>query len=179
MAKTFQEVFNEIKENVTVSKTGKKVKSWSRQDFNKMAKAFLNTPEYTFQKAVAKGDTYETVDVMPVKEFRKMIQSILKDFGVDKAESERVLTETELVKNADAMYELVSELIYQYLAADKKFDFVQRADFSGAIKLKDIEEITSVHRNVQDGSEIKINKKAHKVLDKQSKAPKWLKSRVK
>ncbi|MNJ62544.1 hypothetical protein D3C77_583880 [compost metagenome] len=77
------------------------------------------------------------------------------------------------------MYEFVSELIYQYMNAGKKFDFVPRVDFNGALTLKDVAETTTTHRNVQDGSEIKVNKKAHKLLDKKSKVPTWLKSRAK
>ena len=40
--KTFDEVFNEIKGNVTVSKSGKVKKTFSRADFDKLLKALLN-----------------------------------------------------------------------------------------------------------------------------------------
>lgn len=179
MAKTFNEVFEEIKSNVSLSSKGKKLKNFSRTDFDRLAKAYINTPDYTIQKAVAKGDdSFELVEIKPVLQFREMLHSILRGFGVDKQEADRVLTDEELVKNASCMYEFVSELIFQYMSADKKFDFITREDFTGSIKLKDVDEVITTHRSPRGGEKVTVKKKAHRQLDKKSTAPKWLKSRV-
>lgn len=177
--KTFSEVFDEIKAAVKTTKTGKQQKSFSRSDFNKLTKAYLNTPGLAIQKAVAKGDDeYEVQEIFPVLEFRKMLQVILKDFGVDKQESEKILTDAYQIRNADSMYDLLSGVLYSYLDAGKKFDFHTLPDFKGSISLLEMAETVTEQRNIQTGETFKMNKKQHKVVKTQSKAPKWLKTRV-
>lgn len=176
--KTFNEVFEEIRASLTVSKKGKPVKSFSRADFDKLAKAFLNTPDYTIQAAIVKDGQLSSKEIKPVELFRGMIQRILIEFGVDKQEAAKVMNETEF-KNVDGLYEVVSELIYQYMNAGKKFDFISREDFTGSLSLKEITETISTHKDIRTGEEFKVEKKAHKLLEKKSKCPKWLKKRQK
>jgi hypothetical protein len=178
MTKTFTEVFDEIKANVSTSATGKTVKSFSRSDFDKLAKAYLNTPDYKVEAAGQKGGELVKKELEPVKAFRGMIQRILLDFGVDKQEAARVLESTTEIKNVDGIYELCSELVYQYMSAGKKFDFITREDFAGSLTLKEIGEAISEHKDIRTGEKFKVSKKAHKVLEKKSKVPKWLKARV-
>jgi hypothetical protein len=177
MTKTFNEVFEEIKSNVSVSASGKPVKSFSRSDFDKLAKAFVNTPEYTLEAVSLKGGELVKKEIKPVLDFRGMIQRILLDFGVDKQEAARILDETYEIRNVDGMYELCSELVYQYANAGKKFDFITREDFAGSILLKDVAAGVSKHKDIRTGAEFEVEKKAHKVLEKKSKVPKWLKNR--
>lgn len=177
MAKTFEEVFNEIKGNVTLSKKGKIVKSFSRTDFDKLAKAFLNTPGYTVTAIGTKEGEVVEKEIKPVEKFRGMIQAILKDFGVDKQEAARVLEDSYEIKNIDGMYEVCSELIYKYLDAGKKFDFITQNDFLGSLTVDEVAETVGTFRNIRTKEEIKIKKKAHKVLKHKSKCPKWLKER--
>ncbi len=179
MSKTFTEVFNEIKANVTTSKSGKPVKSFSRSDFDRMAKAYLNTPDYVIEAAGTKGGEMVKKNIEPVKAFRGMIQRILIEFGVDKQEAATILDGSKEIKNVDGIYELCSELVYQYMNAGKKFDFITKEDFAGSLTLKEIGEAVSEHKDIRTGEKFKVSKKAHKVLDKKSKTPKWLKARVK
>jgi len=178
MAKTFQEVFDEIRAGLTMSKKGKPVKSFSRSDFDKLAKAFLNTPDYVIHAASVKDGELTTKEIKPVEQFRGMIYRILLEFGVDKQEAATIMNEKE-IKNVDGLYEVCSELIYQYMNAGKKFDFITREDFAGSISLKDIAESVSTHKDMRTGEEFKVHKKAHKLLEKKSKCPKWLKKRQK
>lgn len=178
MAKTFNEVFEEIKSNISVSASGKPVKTFSRSDFDKLAKAFLNTPDYKLETVSLKGGELVDKEVEPVKQLRGMIKRILLDFGVDKQEAERVMTDAYEIHNVDGLYEFVSELLYQYMNTGKKFDFLTREDFAGSILLKDVAETTSTHKDIRTKEEFQVHKKAHKVLEKKSKVPKWLKSRI-
>lgn len=177
MAKNFNEVFEEIKANVSTSASGKQVKSFSRSDFDKLAKAFLNTPDYTMESVSQKAGELVRKTHEPVKALRGMIQKILLDFGVDKQEAERVLTDAYEIRSVEGIYELCSELVYQYANAGKKFDFITREDFAGSILLKEVEEATSTHKDIRTKEEFQVHKKAHKVLDKKSKVPSWLKER--
>lgn len=177
MSKTFTEVLEEIKATVVPNEKGRISKTFNRSLWNKLALAFVNTPEYKAQYVSVKGDEVTDVDSMPVEALRKMFYQVLVDFGVDKQEAEKVLTSYKF-RNADALYEVASELIYQYCAAGKKFDFPQRRDFVGSITISDVAQTISKHKNPHDGSEIEIEKAAHRVLKTKSKTPKWLKKRL-
>jgi len=179
MAQSFTEVFEEIKSNLTTSKAGKTVKSFNRSQFDKLAKAYLNSTDYTIEVAGTKGGELVKTTIEPVKAFRGMLKRILIEFGVDKQEAETILDSSKEIKNVDGIYELCSELIYQYMNAGKKFDFITREDFAGSLTLKEIGESISEHKDIRTGEKFKVSKKAHKVLDKKSKTPKWLKNRVK
>jgi hypothetical protein len=178
MTKNFQDVFNEIKENVSVSASGKPVKSFSRSDFDKMAKAFVNEVDYKIEAASFKGGEVVKKEIEPVKALRGMIQRILLDFGVDKQEAARVMDQAYEIRNVDGIYELCSELVFQYMKAGKKFDFITREDFVGSVLLKEVEAGKSKHKDIRTGEEFEVEKAAHFVIDKKSKAPKWLKKRI-
>lgn len=177
-AQSFTEVFEEIKANVSTSKSGKPVKSFSRSDFDKLAKAYLNSPDYVIEAAGTKGGEMVTKQIESVKLFRGMIQRILIDFGVDKQEAATILDASKEIKNVDGIYELCSELVYQYMNAGKKFDFITREDFAGSLTLKEMGETTTEHTDIRTKEKYKISKKPHKLLDKKSKAPSWLKKRL-
>lgn len=177
--KTFDEVFNEIKSNVSVSKSGKVKKTFSITDYNKLLKAFMNSPEYSMEVAGTKNGEMVTKTVYPVKDFRKFIEKVLADFGVDAQERKKIESEYEF-GNPEAFYYFMSEFLMAYMSAGKKFDFPTKEDFSGSISLKTIDEAVGTYKPIgknSDGKPFKIKTKAHMVLEKKSKAPKWLKEK--
>lgn len=180
MTKTFDEVMQNLREGVSKSKSGKPTRTFSRTDFNKLAVAFLNEVEYQGEVASIKQGELQLGSIEPVKAFRKLFYRVLTDFGVDKQEAERVLTNEYSFSNADGAYEFISELIFNYLDAGKKFDFIAKADFKGSLVLDEIGESVKEHRNIKDpGAEpFKVKKKKHRVVKAKSTAPDWLKSRV-
>lgn len=179
MSKTFTEVFDEIKANVSTSKTGKPVKSFSRSDFDRLAKAYVNQVDYTLESVGQRAGVLVRKEVKPVENLRGMLKRILLDFGVDKQEAERVMDASYEIKNVDGIYELVSELTYKYIEAGKKFDFITREDFTGSLTLKELGETVSEHKSIATGEKFKVKKQSHRILEKKSKTPKWLKERVK
>jgi hypothetical protein len=174
--KTFKEVFDGIKSNVTVSKKGKPVKSFSRSDFDRLAKAFVNEVGYTTEVVGTKDGEMVTKEVNPVEKFRGMLKVILQDFGVDKQEAQKIMDSYE-IRNVDGLYELTSELVYQYINAGKKFDFMPKKDFVGSMSLKDVAAAEGLFTDIRTKEKISIKKEAHKLLEKKSKCPKWLKSK--
>ena len=177
-SKTFQEVFDEIKANVSLSKKKKPIKSFSRADFNRLATAFLNEEGYSVNTVSTKDGDMVEKEVTPIKDFRNMLRVILIDFGVDTQEAQRILDGYD-IHNVDGLYEVCSELLFQYIAAGKKFDFLPKADFIGSISLKDIGESVGTFRDIKDKETIiTVQKKAHHLLEKRSKCPNWLKTRV-
>lgn len=177
MAKSISEVFQEIKDSVAVSKSGKPLRYYSRSDFDKLAKAYFNTPDYEIEAVSMKDGKPEKKKLKPVKEFRTFIRKVLIDFGVDKQEADRVIDNYEF-RSVEGVYELCSELVSMFASA-KKFDFIKKDDFTGSIYIKDVEPTVTTHRDLQTKKPFKVSKKAHKVLVKKSSTPSWLKKRVK
>jgi len=178
--KSFDEVFNEIKANVSVSANGKIKKSFSKSDFDKLLKAFLNDNGYTIKAASTKGGELVITDMKPVELFRdKVITKLLVDNGHDKAEAAKIAAEYEFTK-VDGLYEIISEVIYQYCNANKKFDFITKEDFRGSLALDEVEECTVERTSPADRTQkFKVNTKAHKKLKSKSKTPDWLKKKFK
>lgn len=163
----FNDVVAEIKSGATSKKT------FSRSDFDKLAKAYVNDVNYD-AKVGQEGKELKSVEL-----FRGMIKRILKDFGVDEQEASRVMTDAYQIKNVDGVYELCSELIYNYTDAGKKFQFLEKPDFTGSLILNDVEESVKETKGVNSDDVYVVTKKKHKQIKAQSKAPKWLKDTVK
>jgi len=182
--KTFDEVFNEIKSNVSVSKSGKIKKTFSRTDFDTLLKAMVNEPEYTTTYCGTKGGKMVKKDVQPVKMFRESLKRVLMNFGVDSQDAEKIIKDYKFT-NVDGWYELMSEIIYRYMEADKKFDFPTREDFKASISMKNVDKAvgtySAIKKKGEDGptEKFKIETKSHKILEKKSKAPAWLKKKFK
>lgn len=171
----FMETFEEIKSTAASKNT-----TFSRSDFDKLAKAYLNDVDYVADncKADAEAEGGFTVEkIEAVKLFRGMIKRILKDFGVEEQEAQRVMTDAYQIKNVDGIYELTSELIYQYTNAGKKYLFLTKEDFQGGLILENEEEEIDVPtKGVGANSEVKYlrSKKAHKKMKSKSSTPSWL-----
>ena len=182
--KTFDEVFNEIKGNVSVSKGGKVKKTFSRTDFDTLLKAMLNETDYSTEYCSTKAGEMVKKTVQPVKMFRESLKRVLTSFGVDSHDAEKIVSEYKFT-NVDGWYELMSEIIYRYMEADKKFDFPTREDFKGSMSLKSVDQAVGTYSTIQKKGEtgpvekFNIETKAHKVLEKKSKAPAWLKRKFK
>lgn len=180
--KTFDEVYKEISSNVSVTKSGKPKKTFSKTDFDSLAKALINTPEHKAVYYGTKGGEVTTKDVYPVKQFRESLKKVLTDNGIDAQEAAKFVTDYEFT-NVDGMYEFVSEILYQYMDAGKKFDFPTREDFKASMSIKTIEESEGIYSAIpkkgdkNPPAEFKIKTKKHKVLEKKSKAPDWLKKK--
>ena len=180
--KTFEEVYNEIKSNVTMTKSGKPKKTFSRSDFDKMLKAMLNDTEYQAVYCSTKNGEMVKTTVDVVKTFRGSLKRLLTASGVDSQEAEKMAT-TYQFTNVDGWYELFSEIIYQYISAGKKFDFPTRETFKASLTLKDVSEAVGVYRSIKKpgdknpAKEFKIQTKSHQILEKKSKAPDWLKKK--
>lgn len=177
---TFEKEFNKIKSNVSVSKSGKVKKTFSRTDFDKLLIAFMNTPDYSTEIAKTKDGKMVTETIYPVKAFRKFVGKVLAKCGADAQEVAKMEQEFEFT-NVDDLYYFISEYLMVYMDAGKKFDFPTKENFSGSISLKDVEETIGEYRPINGDSKepFKIKTKSHKILEKKSKAPKWLKERFK
>lgn len=168
--------FNEVLEQIKESTKGKKAKTFSRTDFDTLMKAYIN--DVSYEGTVVKVENGEPVEktIKPVEAFRGMLEEILIDFGIDKQEAARIKDDSYAIKHVDCMYEFISEIVYKYMEAGKKFDFMPRYDFVGSISLDEKEDSERECTNPRTKEKIVVKSKKHKELKQKSKCPSWLKS---
>lgn len=170
---SLKEAKKKISESIKLSKKGNKIGSFSRNDFNKLVNAYLNDINYSMDTVVVHDGKTEGRSAAVPKEFReKFIKPILVDFGVPKQEAENIVNNYAF-KHAqtDCLYDLIMDIIYQYMETGKKLNFPNREDFTGSIRLKEVDGGVTVNR---DGKKTKRGK--HKTLVKKSSCPSWLRN---
>lgn len=180
--KTFKEAKEALGKNIKKGKKGNKIKSFSRTDFNDMLNAMLNDPSYEMEFVKIVDGKLTSVTQPVIREFReKFITPILVEAGVPKDDAAKLAAEYHFRSNQTSMmYEFIADAIYQYMDADKKFNFPSRKDFTGSIYLKDNEE-AMVERDIRDIKDHKTiighkkeKRSAHKTIVKKSTCPSWL-----
>lgn len=181
---TVQEAIESM--SAKVNEKGKVVYNrFSKKNFNTLMVALLNDPEFTVKAAKVKGgELGELEDVMITKEFRKWCKMLVEKAGVDKSESERVLSSDFVIDNVDGLYEFFAGALYEYLSAGNKWDMIPTEDFKGSLFIKTVDEKTTVGeaKNVQTGESLgdfKTTKKKHRELGVKSGCPDYLKTRTK
>ena len=124
--------------DVKPTDSGKKLAAkFSKEKFNLLMTAMFNDPDFTTKKAVMKGgDLAEVADIAVTKGFRKFCKHLLEKFGVDSAESERVMGADFTIDNTDGLYDFFATAIYEYIKTGNKFDLIPKEDFRGSIMLK-------------------------------------------
>lgn len=170
--KTYKELFEEIRESM---KNGGKC-TFSKEQFTDLARAYLNDTEAVVKVAKTKNGEMFTEETNVVKDFRKMIERILIDFGVDKQEASKVIEDYQFT-NVDAMYGVCSELIYNYVDAGKKFTFIPKEDCVASLTIKEYEDEVKYNKNPKDpeAEPVPTLYKKHKKMKVESLTPSWLK----
>lgn len=175
--KTYNELVNEIREEL--NNGGKR--SFSREAFNELTTAFLNDVNNTTVVAKTKNGELIEEEINVPLDFRKMIFKILVDFGVDKQESERILTNDYQFKDLSALYEVASEIIMNYAGTGKKFNFITKPDLQCSLIIDDYEEEVKMTKKpgADDSEAREVLYKKHRKAKVTSTCPDWLKDVLK
>lgn len=172
--------YNELKKEIKTKMEEGGRRTFSKEEFNELTKAYLNDIENKTTIVRKIGDTIKEEDVFPVLEFRKkFLFNLLTDFGVDKQEAAKVITNEYKLKNTDALYPVASEIILNYLETGKKFSFLPRKDLVCSLTLHEFEEETKINKAPGKDEEIPTLYKAHKKIKAESNCPSWLKEVIK
>ena len=175
--KSYNELVNQVREEI--SNGGKR--SFSRELFNELTLAYMNDVDNVTTIAKTKNGEMVTEEINVPQNFRKMIMKILLDFGVDKQEAERIMTNDYQFKNLDALYEVSSELILNYAGTGKKFNFITKPDLEVSLLIDEYEECVKLNKRPgatdEEAKEVRYQK--HKRAKVSSTCPEWLKSIVK
>lgn len=179
MAVKYQEVFNKISE---ASKTSKR---YSKGDHIEMTQALLNEGSYEVEYYTNPSNT-EALKIIkdPVKEYRESLKPILSEFGVDKAEQEKINSVQFSKKHAEAIINVSQLVQHDYLATGKKIKLPQfNADETcTTLEMCTLPEKMEETKKIQDkqvvptGKTIKTAERT--VIKSRNKVPAWLKSEV-
>ena len=182
MSKPFNELYDMwYKENKKEkSEKGGKYKGFSRSKFTTMMTGLLNDPDYEAEIAKLKDDQMIIEKSKPVAEFRKqMVEKVLRDHGVDKAEAEKAANEYEFSpKQVDSMYPIISEGIDKFMDLGYAFKFHQKKDFNSLIYKAPGDAGHKTYKNPANGESVEMNIDPHQVLVRKGGAPVWCKHRV-
>lgn len=175
----FKETFDEIAKNVSVNKSGKKVKSFSKSDYEKMAKSLINDKDYTAAVVTTVKGKEEKKEIQPVKELRDgLVKSILISAGHDKAEA-AALAQSMEITNVGGLYEFKSELDYNYLKAGKRLNFLPKEDFNASLVIDEKEAREVKYRDLKTKEEKTSYQGAYLKLVSSSSCPKGKKGKKK
>jgi len=158
---------------------------FNKEEFNKNIKDILNNPDYSIgvvKISKAKEEGYTVSEVAVSKNFRKFCKKLLEQFGVDKFESEKVMTSDFQFTNVDGLYEFICTCIYKYIDEGNKFDFVPRMGFKGSLELVNVEAKEKTSKLKDADGNINIYQtfmKPHKKLKASSSCPSYLKEKKK
>ena len=175
--KTYMELVNEVREEL--QNGGKR--SFSRELFNDLTLAYMNDIDNTVTIAKTRNGELVEEELNVPANFRKMIMKILLDFGVDKQEAEKILTNDYQFKDLSALYEVSSELILNYAGTGKKFNFIAKPDLQVSLLIDDYDEEVKLTKRpgAPDEEAREVLYKKHRKAKVESTCPSWLKDLVK
>ena len=174
--KTYQELVAESKDEM--ANGGRR--TFSKETFLELSKAYLNDVNNVAKTIKVKGDKIEESEISVVDDYRKMIEKILIDFGVDKQEASKIRTNEYQFTNVDALYPLCSELIYNYIDTGKKFTMLQKYDCVASFTLNEYDEEVKMNKAPGSDADPKPTKYGkHKKVKVDSNCPAWLKETIK
>jgi hypothetical protein len=158
---------------------------FNKKNFEKLMKAMLNDPKFTTQVAKVKNGELDSVEEIEVsKGFRKFCKKVIEKSGVDKNESERILSEEFTFDNVEGLYEFFATAMYLYIEKGNRFDLIPKKDFKGSISLKNVKKSTKTSSAYSPQTreylgDYEITRDEHKELSVKTSCPDYLKTRKK
>lgn len=160
---------------------------YSQSDLTALTHALINTPEH--EVSVYMKDSEEPITTTPVQHYRESLKPVLKEFGVDSAELDRIQQVTFNKDHANAINELATTIVKDYTETGRKLilpitgeDQSQMAIYQ--VNRDEKKEETKKPFQQEDGTYVQVptgkekTTKQHKEIRVENKIPHWLVSEV-
>lgn len=181
--------YTDFIEAFKASNGGNGAKVYSKNDLASLATVMFNDPETSFQVVVKKGDTFQHKEINPAKDLRTaLIQPILKQYGVDRAEMDKVMSVETTRSGGEALADFSLMLIKNYISKNgmgRKLTLPMTStdETVQSIVVDEVpEEVRTTTMIVKDGDAYKtvptgnqVTTKAHTKLKVGNRVPAWLK----
>lgn len=169
--------FLDKKDEIIKASSSSNRKTFNTQEFNELATALLNEPDYVATIAVTKNGEYAEEDTTPVKDLRKgLIGGVLKAAGHDSAEQEKFVNEYQF--STLPLYPFVSEITEQYLRCGKALTLRPKSDLRATITLEDKKEEIKESKVPATGDVRKTKMGAYKKVKVKSTCPANLREKL-
>ena len=180
----YSQLCAEITEKVKKSGTS----SFSRGDLVSMAHTLVNTPEHEVDVFVQnKEGAADKVVVNPVQHYRESLKPVLKQFGIDKTELDRIHDVQFSKDHAEAIVDLSLNLTKDYIRTGRKLKYPITAMNESAMAVSEVNVGTKVAETKRIEKDEKTGKyeavptgkvvttAEHKAIKVSNKVPHWLK----
>lgn len=158
----------------------------SKSDLVLMTQTLLNTPEQEVNVYIKDGTPVST---KPVERYRESLKNVVKQFGVDKAELDKVKDIKFDKEHADALMDVANTSMKDYIGTGRKMVFPITAPDETQMEISMVEkaeksEETRKLVQKEDGSYESVptgkkkTTKKHKEMKVSNKVPSWLSSEV-
>lgn len=167
---------SKVEELIKQERENLKKATFSKTTFVKLMATYINEPE--FKSHVMKinngEETAEVLDDYPVKKFRKLVRTVLVDFGVDANDAEKIMTEYKFKeKDMEGMYDFMSDFIYQYLKTGRRFKLFDKVDMNASIIAKEVKADAKDYEANERRPFSRVEWNDHKKVKIQSSCPEW------
>lgn len=156
---------------------------FSKSDMTQMTMSMMNSPEYEVENYMK--DVNTPVKTKPVERYRESLKPMLQQFGVDKAELDKVQTVPFGREHAEALNDVAMQIVKDYTGTGRKLILPVNAPDESQMEIyQDIIEETEVEtkkivesepgkfEQVPTGKKKKTKK--HRKMKVSNKVPAWL-----
>ena len=181
MATEYEKLKQEISEKVKANGGCR----YSKADLTQLTSTLLNTPEQEVKTYPLKGSKDEVVTTKPVERYRESLKPVLKQFGVDNAELNKIHDVKFNKEHAEALMDVSTQVIKDYTGSGRKFIFPINDETESQMEISQVdksekevettkieEQSPGVYATVPTGKKKKTF--AHKELKVSNKVPGWL-----
>lgn len=169
--------FLDKKDEIIKASSASSRKTFNAQEFNELATALLNEPDYVSTIAVTKNGEYAEEDTTPVMDLRKgLIGGVLKAAGHDAAEQEKFVKEHQF--STLPLHGYMSEVVEQYLRCGKALTLRPKSDLRATITLEDKQEEVKEVKVPATGDVRKTKLGAYKKVKVKSTCPANLREKM-
>ena len=126
----------------TVDDSGKvKLNRFNKRKFADLLVALANDTEFTTEvaRSVNGGEECVVESVAVSKEFRKWLKKQVEKCGVDRMESEKILTNEYVIDDMNPFYDFFTTAMVEYMNAGNYFQFASRPDFEATLSTKKVD----------------------------------------
>jgi len=178
----YSDLINEITEKVKANGSS----SHSTTDLNQMAYAMINSPGHAVQVNVGR-EAPEFVEATPVKRYRDALKPVLKQFGIDREEANRIDDLPFTKEHGAAIANLSVNLVKDYIGTGRKLTFPITTPNESRMSISQTEvdtKVTEPRRITKDPvtgeysavpTGKKVTTKKHQAIKSSNKVPVWLK----
>jgi hypothetical protein len=175
--------YEKLKDEVTAKVKATGGTRFSKSDMTQMTASMLNSKDYEVKNYIK--DVKDPVITKPVERYRETLKPVLKQFGVDNAELDKVQTITFGKDHAEALNDLSMQIVKDYTSTGRKLilpineaDEAQMEISQRVIEEKEIEttkieaQADGTFKSVPTGKKKKTKK--HVEMKVSNKVPAWL-----